>query len=186
MGRRNYLIAGVSCSGKTSVCSELPRRGHHAVNGDTDLAYQGDPTTGIAMTSTGRRASHWHHIWNVNAVRALAGDCIRPATFFCGGSRNLAEFVDLFDAVFVLRIDLVTLRRRLDQRPDSEFGGIRHERDLIVRIHQGDDAVPPDPVPADAIDIDATVPIGDVVDEILRQLGESAPKVLMRRRPPPP
>ncbi|WP_245963538.1 AAA family ATPase [Terracoccus luteus] len=35
MGVRNYLVEGVSCSGKTSVCRELQRRGIHAVNGDT-------------------------------------------------------------------------------------------------------------------------------------------------------
>ena len=46
MGVRNYLIEGVSCAGKTTVCDELIRRGHHAVHGDRDLAYQGDPVTG--------------------------------------------------------------------------------------------------------------------------------------------
>ncbi|MCB0912089.1 MAG: hypothetical protein KDB60_10795 [Propionibacteriaceae bacterium] len=40
MGVRNYLVEGVSGSGKTTVCRELQRRGHHAVNGDTELAYR--------------------------------------------------------------------------------------------------------------------------------------------------
>jgi Cdc6-like AAA superfamily ATPase len=43
MGMRNYLIEGVSGTGKTSVCKELQRRGYYAINGDTELAYQGDP-----------------------------------------------------------------------------------------------------------------------------------------------
>ena len=46
MGKRNYLIEGVSSTGKTSVCNELQRRGYHAINGDKELAYQGDPETG--------------------------------------------------------------------------------------------------------------------------------------------
>jgi hypothetical protein len=46
MGKRNYLIEGVSGAGKTSVCQELRRRGYVAINGDRELAYQGDPTTG--------------------------------------------------------------------------------------------------------------------------------------------
>jgi broad-specificity NMP kinase len=46
MGMRNYLIEGVSGTGKTSVCKELQRRGYYAINGDTELAYQGDPGTG--------------------------------------------------------------------------------------------------------------------------------------------
>jgi hypothetical protein len=43
MGIRNYLIEGVSGTGKTSVCDELQRRGYHAIHGDRELAYQGDP-----------------------------------------------------------------------------------------------------------------------------------------------
>jgi broad-specificity NMP kinase len=43
MGMRNYLIEGVSGTGKTSVCKELQRRGYDAINGDTELTYQGDP-----------------------------------------------------------------------------------------------------------------------------------------------
>ena len=56
MGVRNYLIEGVSCSGKTSVCRELQRRGYQAFNGDTDLAYQGDPETGGRLRLTLRTA----------------------------------------------------------------------------------------------------------------------------------
>jgi len=40
MGIRNYLIEGVSGTGKTAVCRELRRRGYHAVNGDRALAYR--------------------------------------------------------------------------------------------------------------------------------------------------
>lgn len=39
MGVKNYLIAGVSCAGKTTVCDELQRRGYHAIDGDEELAY---------------------------------------------------------------------------------------------------------------------------------------------------
>lgn len=34
MGIRNYLIEGLSGTGKTSVCNELQQRGYHAVHGD--------------------------------------------------------------------------------------------------------------------------------------------------------
>jgi hypothetical protein len=46
MGVKNYLIEGVSGAGKTAVCRELQRRGHHAINGDRELAYLGDSETG--------------------------------------------------------------------------------------------------------------------------------------------
>jgi hypothetical protein len=159
MGRRNYLIEGLSGTGKTSVCDELQRRGHHAIHGDRELAYQGDPETGAPTRSGG----HEHHIWNVDDVRALAADREHAATFFCGGSRNFATFIDLFDGVFVLEVDLDTLNRRLDERPDDEWGGGRPTaRDRIVAWHQTKQDVP-----SNGTAIDATAPIGDVVDAIL-------------------
>jgi broad-specificity NMP kinase len=88
VGVRNYLVEGVSGTGKTSVCRELKRRGFEAVNGDRELAYQGDPETGEATDT----ALHQHHIWNVGRVRALIADNREPVTFFCGGSRNFKKF----------------------------------------------------------------------------------------------
>ncbi|MGX9900777.1 hypothetical protein ACW0JT_14565 [Arthrobacter sp. SA17] len=46
MGRKNYLVEGGSVTGKTSVCDELRRRGYHAIHGDRELAFQGNPETG--------------------------------------------------------------------------------------------------------------------------------------------
>lgn len=160
VGRRNYLVEGVSGTGKTSVCKELRRRGVHAVNGDTDLAYQGDPETG---EPTNAPPSHRHHIWHVDRVRALVADRSEPVTFFCGGSRNFPKFQHLFDAVFVLDIDPDTLSRRLDERPDDEFGARPAERDLVMRLHRTREDIPRDGIP-----IDATAPLVEVVDEILR------------------
>ena len=159
MGNRSFLVEGVSGTGKTSVCQELRRRGFDAVNGDTDLAYQGDPDTGEV---TDGPPSHWRHIWHVDRVEALVADRSERFTFFCGGSRNFSTFQDLFDGVFVLELDLDTLNERLDQRPADEFGARPSERDLIVRLHRTREDTPRDGIP-----IDATAPLVHVVDEIL-------------------
>ncbi|MEH6939371.1 AAA family ATPase [Bacillus sp. JJ664] len=158
MGIRNYLIEGVSCTGKTSVCNELQRRGYHSIHGDRELAYQGDPETG---TPTGG-GTHEHHIWHVDKVKALVANQEEAVTFFCGGSRNFSKFIDLFDGVFVLEVDLDTLNRRLDERPENEWGGKKSERELIVRLHQTKEDIP-----KNGIIIDATAPIEHVVDEIV-------------------
>lgn len=161
MGRTNYLIEGLSGTGQTSVCEDLERRGHHAVHGDRVLAYRGDPETGEPRDGF----AHEHHIWDVEKVRALVADRTHPATFFCGGSRNFSKFIHLFDAVFVLEVDLPTLHRRLDARPDSEWGGgVPEDRQRIVRWHEAKEDVP-----QEGIVIDATAPIEEVVDEILRR-----------------
>lgn len=160
MGRRNYLVEGLSGTGKTTVAEELRRRGHHVVHGDRELAYTGDPVTG-EPTAVGS------HLWDVAQVRALVADQTADATFFCGGSRNFPTFIDLFDEVFVLEVDLDTLHRRLDERPDSEWGGgVPTERASIVRWHRTRETVP-----QDAVVIDSTAPVERVVDEILRRCG---------------
>jgi hypothetical protein len=159
MGIKNYLIEGVSGTGKTSVCDELKWRGYHAIHGDRDLAYQGDRKTGERLDGFG----HEHHIWDVDKVRALVADPSHAASFFCGGSRNFDSFIDLFAGVFVLEVDVTTLTRRLDARPKDEWGGRASERDFIMRLHATQEDIP-----KNAIVIDATAPIAHVVDVILR------------------
>jgi len=165
MGRLNFLVEGVSGSGKTTVCDELQRRGYQAIHGDRELAYQGDPETGEPTEGGG----HEHHIWDVERVRAIAADQDEAVTFFCGGSRNFTRFINLFDGVFVLEVDIDTLHRRLDDRPDSEWGAGRPvDRALVTRLHQTKEDLPTDGIP-----IDATAPVAQVVDEILRRASRS-------------
>ncbi len=96
------------------------------------------------------------------------------------GSRNFSKFIDLFDAVFVLEVDLDTLNRRLDERTEDEWGA-KPEREFIVRLHQTKEDIP-----KNGISIDATAPIAHVVDEILRQVrpggGSAAGRLGLRRR----
>jgi dephospho-CoA kinase len=159
MGVRNYLIEGVSGTGKTSVCKELQRRGYYAINGDTELAYQGDPETGEPTDGL----SHEHHIWHVDRVKAIVANQDEAVAFFCGGSRNSSKFIGLFDSVFVLEVDLDTMNRRLDKRTEDDWG-TKPERELIVRLHQTKEDIP-----KSGTSIDATAPIAHVVDEIVRQ-----------------
>jgi broad-specificity NMP kinase len=175
MGVRNYLIEGVSGTGKTAVCNELRRRGYHAINGDRELAYQGDPTTGEPVDGLAHASGtdsvtwgHAHHIWDVDKVKAVVADQRNAISFFCGGSRNFSRFIDLFDGVFVLDIDRETLNRRLAARPEDEFGGRPRERELIVRLH-----ATKEDVPKSGVVIDATQPLERVVDDILSKCGEA-------------
>lgn len=173
MGVRNYLIEGVSGAGKTAVASELQRRGYQAIHGDRELAYRGDPETGLPMApETAPPTALWmseHHIWDVEKVKAYAANRDEPVTFFCGGSRNSSKFIDLLDGVVVLDIDRDTMNRRIDERvarDPTDFGGTPEERELIARLFARQEGIP-----KTAIHIDATAPIARVVDDILSKCG---------------
>ena len=157
MGKRNYLIEGVSGTGKTSVCQELRRRGYVAIHGDRELRYQGHPTT-----FSSPEIRHEHNLWDVEKVRRLAANQDDEVTFFCGGSRNFNQFIDLFDEVFVLDVDVETLNERLDNRADDDWGKSKSERELILRLH-----ATKEDLPSSGVVIDATQPLVSVVDEIL-------------------
>ncbi|KKC41012.1 nucleoside kinase [Devosia epidermidihirudinis] len=176
MGIQNVLIEGVSGTGKTTIAEELQRRGYHVVHGDRELAYRGDPLTGLPLPGPIPAGVpdpiawvHEHHIWDIDKLKAHLADDHAPITFFCGGARNFPDFVDLFDTVFVLDVDRETLERRLALRPADEFGGNPAERDLIMQLH----ATKAD-IPSNAISIDATAPLALVVDTILSQCRPSA------------
>jgi hypothetical protein len=99
----------------------------------------------------------------------LAANQDDEATFFCGGSRNFKQFIDLFDEIFILDVDVQTLNERLDNRPDDDWGKSKSERELILRLHatKGD-------VPSGGIVIDATQPLVSVVDDILSHVRAQA------------
>lgn len=169
MGVRNYLIEGVSGSGKTTVAEELQRRGHQVIHGDRQFAYYGDPDSGEPLQwpadKSEKDTMEWgyqHWIWPLEKVRRLIADQRDAMTFFCGGSRNRHRFIDMFDKVFVLEVDPGTLNRRLITRPEDVFGGKPIERELALRLQETRADVP-----ANAVSIDATSPITRVVDEIL-------------------
>jgi adenylate kinase family enzyme len=174
VGQRNVLVDGSSGSGKTAVCHELRRRGYEAFNGDRELGYLGDPRTVTpvdepAVADEAHRAA-WvseHPCWRGEQVQALAADQREPVSFFCGGSRNTSSFLQLSDAVLLLDVDLDTLHRRLDGRPADEWAGRGRtaERELVVRLHESGADLPP------GVRIDATRPMVQVVDELLRRCG---------------
>jgi len=96
MGRRNYLIEGVSGAGKTAVCTELQQRGCQAIHGDRELVYRGDPETGLPTAlETGTPTATWmseHQIWDVEKVQAIVANQEEDGHLFL---RWLEEFCQI-------------------------------------------------------------------------------------------
>jgi hypothetical protein len=82
--------------------------------------------------------------------------------FVCGSSRNRDDFLTYFTKVFNLRIDDDTMRRRLEAHTEDDWPLGQEGVELMLELNRSDEG------PAGAIEIDATQPIDEVVDELLR------------------
>jgi hypothetical protein len=82
--------------------------------------------------------------------------------FVCGSSRNRGRFLPYFTKIFNLRIDDDTMRRRLQERTADDWELGPEAIELMLELNRSDEK------PAGAIDVDATQPLNQVVDELLR------------------
>ncbi len=161
MAKRNYLVEGLSGTGKSSVYEELIRRGYTAISTDRAWSYSADPDTGLPGGPIG------HDTWMWDQQRAVS-ELERPepdVLFVCGSSRNRDHFLPYFTKIFNLRIDDDTMRRRLELRTEDDWLLGQEGVDLMLQLNQSDEG------PAGAIDVDATQALNQVVDELLRLAG---------------
>jgi AAA domain-containing protein len=158
MAKRNYLVDGLSGAGKSSVYEELIRRGYEAISTDRAWAYHADPDTDLPGGPIRHDTFMWDQQKAVSELESLEPEVL----FVCGSSRNRDRFLPYFTKVFNLRIDDDTMRRRLEERTADDWPLGKEGVELMLTLNRSADK------PAGAIDVDATQPLHQVVDELLR------------------
>jgi gluconate kinase len=158
VAKRNYLVEGLSGAGKSSVYEELTRRGSKAISTDRAWAYHADPETGLP----GGPIRHDNFLWDLQKAVSDLESPEPELLFVCGSSRNRDRFLPYFTKIFNLRIDDDTMRRRLQERTEDDWPLGQEGVELMLRLNLSDEK------PAGAIDVDATQPLNQVVDELLR------------------
>jgi gluconate kinase len=161
VAERNFLVEGLSGTGKSAVYEELVRRGHAAITTDRAWSFSADPDTGLP----GGPVRHDTWMWDQRKALSELESPEPEVLFVCGSSRNRDDFLRYFAKVFNLRIDDDTMRRRLEDRTDDDWPLGREGVELMLELNRNDEG------PAGAIDIDATQPLNEVVDELLRLAG---------------
>ena len=157
MAKRNYLVDGLSGVGKSSVYEELIRRGYAAISADRAWAYNADSETGMP----GGPGGHDTWVWDQGAAVRELEDPEPEVLFVCGSSRNSDRFLPYFTKVFNLRIDDDTMRRRLEARTDDDWPLGEEGVELMLDLNRRGARL------AGAIDVDATGPLDQIVDELL-------------------
>src|SRR5437867_9479889 len=127
MAKRNYLVEGLSGAGKSSVYEELIRRGYKAISTDRAWAHHADPDTGLRG---GPR------LWDQQRAVGELESAEPEVLFVCGSSRNRDRFLPYFTKIFNLCIDDDTMRRRLQERTNNDFGKQPEEVELMLTLNR--------------------------------------------------
>lgn len=168
-----FLVTGNPGSGKSTVADELTRRGLSAIDPDHD------PDLSHWVDEAGRRVekppdldAEWllthRWVWDRSCMeRTLAG--YDDGVFICGIARNQNELLDLFDQIFLLRIDERTQEERLDAY-DAVHPDTRRNEAGRQEIRAGRPVFEAQMLALGAVAIDGTAPTTVVADELLRRI----------------
>ncbi|HTT85796.1 MAG TPA: hypothetical protein VMF60_00385 [Acidimicrobiales bacterium] len=168
------LVTGGSGAGKSSVAWALAARGFRSVDGDADgrLARWVDADGAVvarqAAQTFGWMADHrW--VWDAQRLDELITAAGGDTLFLCGHASNVIALFDRFTQVILLDIDVPTMRERLARLDrENDFGRIGDTGELLREWLPGMQA---QLRAAGARVVDATAPLGVVVDAVLGMAG---------------
>jgi dephospho-CoA kinase len=150
------LVTGMSGTGKSSALAELERRGHRVVDTDYGGWIEGEPEP----------------LWREDRIDDLLDEHGDGTLFISGCVANQGKFYDRFDAVVLLSAPVDVILERVGGRTTNDFGKSEAERE---RILSDLDAVEPLLRRGATAEIDARVPLDDVVDALERLASATSP-----------
>lgn len=151
MNATTYLITGLPGSGKSTVISELSRRGYNAVDTDNEV---------YSYTKDGE----W--VLRDDEMPNLIHSSTSSVLFVSAIAANQSDYYELFDTIFLLEIDAKTMQERLSARRGNDYGKTPEELQKALSDH----AKIQDILKKHATAIDAIRPIDEVIGQILERL----------------
>ena len=164
-------VTGIAGTGKSSARAELDRRGYEAYDVDEGFAgffhiETGERSMGYPIatrTPEWRRQIDW--IFMEEPLRKLQKEAQSRSLFLCGTTWDEKNHWDVFEKVFALVLDNDTLEHRLRTRTiEDAWGRSPHELAEVLSLNEAQNEGYRQ---LGAHIIDATKPLGEVVDEIL-------------------
>jgi dephospho-CoA kinase len=150
---KRVLLTGMSGTGKSSVIHALSARGFKAV--DTDDGW-------CEPLADGRQR------WREDAIGQLLDAEDAEVLFVAGCEENQVRFHPRFDLIILLSAPVEVLAERLASRTTNSFGKAPGELDRVL-----DDLQTVEPLLREAAthEVRTTMPLGDVIAEVLQLAG---------------
>ncbi|HEX7633467.1 MAG TPA: AAA family ATPase [Candidatus Saccharimonadales bacterium] len=168
-----FLVTGLPGTGKSTVCTELKKRGYEAYDGDYDHLAKWYDADGQPIDESRERdrsmaflQTHSRDI-AYEVVKQLAAGATSKAVFLCADPENEDELVSLFEKVFALLVNEDERQKRLTTRTNNNWGKLPHEIEYDLGVK---------PVALERyrkysyVILDASQPTHLVVDQILAQI----------------
>jgi len=150
---RRILLTGMSGTGKSSLIARLAELGYRAVDLDEPAWSEHD--------------EHGDWIWREDRVQALLSEEGGDVLFVSGCPGNQVKFYPRFDHIILLSAPPEVLVERLRTRTNNPYG--KHPDELADVLTYVETVEPRLRRVADH-EVDTTVPLDDVADEVLRLL----------------
>ncbi len=167
---KKIYITGVAGTGKTTVSEELQKRGFYTISIDeTDgLCSWVDRETKEKVESKAELTREFtsKHQWVCDAayLRELM-DVDEEIVFVLGITSNQSEYIDVFDIVLLLQCKPEVFLERLKNRTNNTFGKDKAIRDHMLDWYEGFET---GLIAKGAVPIDASLPIDQVLDEVVK------------------
>jgi len=148
-----FYITGPTASGKTSIGEELRTKGYEVHDTDTEgMRYRTDKDT-LELAE--------------KAILNLHEKAKGKTIFLVGITANDLDFKELFDKIFLLSIDEQSQAHRINTRTNHSYGKLPHQfaaaqkwRPVQIEKYRA----------TDAVEIDASLPLDQVVKKILESI----------------
>jgi len=152
----------MSGTGKSTVITELAARGYKAVDTDYDGWSELVDVSANSGQSGGRVGQDW--LWREDRIAGLLSTEDADVLFISGGATNQVKFYGQFDHIVLLTAPISVMTERLSTRTNNPYG--KHP-DELARVLALKETVEPLPRRVADLEIDASVPVNEVVERIL-------------------
>jgi dephospho-CoA kinase len=159
---KRILLTGMSGVGKSSVIAALAARGYAAFDADEGglselVSVPDDELTGLAP------GQDW--VWREDRIAALLATTDAEVLFLSGCSPNQGKFYPQFDHIILLTAPAPVIVERLATRTTNPYG--KHPAE-VARTLQLQQTIEPLLRQGAHHEIDTSVPLTQVVDQVLR------------------